>query len=105
MSFTTNLFILLLLSFGVTIYGQDKYAISGTVKDGKEQTLPGATVFLTGTKIITACNNSGEFSLSNISPGTYQLVAKMVGYEPEIIPITLKSNSLSFTVVLKPKTN
>jgi hypothetical protein len=60
MSFITNLLILLLLSFGVTVYGQDKYAISGRVKDDKWQILPGATVFLTGTEIITACNNSGE---------------------------------------------
>lgn len=105
MSFTKSLFILLLLCSAATVYGQDKYTISGTVRDNKGQTLPGATVFLTGTKIITACNTSGEFSLSNISSGTYQLVAKMVGYEPEIIPIALKSNSLSITVVLKSKTN
>lgn len=105
MSFTRNLFILLLLFFVVNIYGQDRYTISGVVKDNKGQTLPGATVFLTNTKIITACNASGEFSLNNVSPGTYQLVAKMMGFTPEIVPVTLKSNSLSFVIVLKPKAN
>jgi len=105
MSFTRSLFILLLLFSAITVNAQDRYAISGIVKDNKGQTLPGATVFLTGTKIITACNTSGEFSLNNISPGTYQLVAKMIGFTPEIIPVTLRSSSLSFTVVLKPKAN
>ena len=105
MSFIRNLFILLLPCFVAAVYGQDRYTISGTVKDDKGQTLPGTTVFLTGTKIITACNTSGEFTLTNISSGTYQLVAKMMGFVPGIVPVTLKNGSLSFTVVLKSKAN
>lgn len=105
MSFTRNLFILLLLCFAATVRAQDKYTISGTVKDDKGQTLPGATVFLTGTKIITACNASGEFNLSNISPGAYELVVKMLGFIPATVPVTLKNSALSLTFTLKPQIN
>ncbi|MBS1521855.1 MAG: carboxypeptidase-like regulatory domain-containing protein [Bacteroidetes bacterium] len=105
MSFARNLFILLLLCFAVNIYAQDRYTISGVVKDNNGQTLPGATVFLTNTKIITACNASGEFSLSNVSSGTYQLVAKMIGFAPEILPLTLNNSNLSFAIILKPRAN
>ncbi len=105
MSFARNLFMLLLLFLTANVYAQERYTIGGKVKDDKGQTLPGATVFLTGTKIITACNNSGEFVLSDVTPGTYQLVVKMVGFIPETVPVTLKSGNQSFTVVLKPKSN
>ena len=105
MSFTRDLFILLLLCCAVTVHGKDRYTISGIVKDEKGQALPGTTVFLTGTKIITACNTLGEFILTNISPGTYQLVVKMVGFTPETVPVTLKNSNLSFAIVLKPKAN
>ena len=105
MSFTRNLFIVLMLCFAANIYAQDRYTISGTVKDDKGQILPGATVFLTGTKIITACDASGEFNLLNVSPGSYELVVKMLGFMPETVPVTLKSSALSLSVALKPKTN
>lgn len=105
MSFTRNLFMLLLLFLTANVYAQERYTIGGTVKDENGQTLPGATVFLTGSKIITACNSSGEFTLASVIPGTYQLVVKMVGFMPETVPVTLKNGNQSFTVVLKPKSN
>lgn len=43
--------------------------------------------------------------MSNVSPGSYELVAKMVGYEPQTVSIILKNSPLAFNLVLKSKVN
>lgn len=77
-------------------------SISGTVTDEKKLTLPGATVFLTSTKSITACDNNGKFSLSGVAPGNYELVVKMMGFEPFIKPVKLGDKLLVINIQLKP---
>lgn len=99
-------FILFLLAgYIVPLRAQENYSINGTVKDEKGQTLPGATVFLTGTKTITICDGEGMFHLNNISPGSYVLVTKMIGFTAESVPVAVKAASVTVDVVLKPKIN
>lgn len=81
---------------------QKYLSVSGVVKDEKNIALPGATVFLTNTKSITACDNSGNFRLENIMPGNYDLVIKMIGYLPFIKPITLSTDIPGLNIRLNP---
>ncbi len=91
--------LLVFISFGVK--AQQTYSISGTVTDGKGITLPGATVFITNSKYIQATDNGGKFSFNNITPGTYEVVVKLLGFEPDIQSVTIREKSANLTARLK----
>jgi hypothetical protein len=55
--------------------------ISGTVRNNKGETIPNVTVFLSGTKAITAADNNGKFNLWNVASGSYTLTARSVGFQ------------------------
>lgn len=84
------------------VQAQQTFAITGSVKDEDHLALPGATVFLTGTRSITACDLQGVFHLDNLTPGTYELVVKMVGYYPFIKTVTLTNAPITLAIQLKP---
>lgn len=98
------LLIIIFLTSGGLAKAQETYTIKGTVRDDTGP-LPGATVFLTGTKAITACDNDGTFHLDHISPGQYVLIAKMIGFEPLSIPVVVKNHAVQLGLVLKTNTN
>ena len=55
--------------------------IAGTVMEkGKNQALIGANVSIVGTNIGTATDNQGKFLIGNVPPGTYQILARYIGY-------------------------
>ncbi len=85
-----------------TVHGQGILTVAGTIKDEKNIVLPGATVFLTGTKSITATDENGNFKLLGISPGNYDLVIKMIGYSPVIKTVTLSTDISGLNFSLKP---
>ncbi len=62
------------------LQAQVTYSIKGKVKSAKDGNLPGATVFLDGTEKRTYTADNGEFTLGQLSPGTYQLIVHFVGY-------------------------
>jgi hypothetical protein len=101
MKFKTGLLCCLVFSI-ITVNAQKELSISGTIRDDKHLVMPGVTVFLTGTKSITACDDNGSFHLDNIAPGTYQVVFKMVGFVPFIQQVTLSASSLKVNADLKP---
>ncbi len=56
--------------------------ISGVVLDSlSKSSLPFANVFINNTAYGTITDNSGKFRLSNLTPGTYELVISFVGYK------------------------
>lgn len=69
-------------------YAQDKFTISGTLKDQSNgETLLGATILLKGTSIGTTTNEYGFYSLT-APKGNYTLVISYLGYttiEKEIV--------------------
>ncbi len=72
-----------------------KGKIEGYVKDIKGLPLIGATVYLEGTTIGASANVDGYYAISDIEPGTYNLVATFIGYEPQTqfnIPIKSVGN-------------
>ncbi len=60
--------------------------IIGKITDAETgEPLPGANVMLENTTLGAATNSAGEFLILNISPGSYTLLVKMMGYVPQRI--------------------
>lgn len=88
-------------------------SIKGKVVDEKTgETLPGAVVMINGTTTGGNTDFDGNFSINNVSPGTYNLVCKLISYntknltdvivksgEPTIVTISLGSASTDLGVV------
>lgn len=82
---------------------QNTYTISGTVKDKKE-TLPGAAVYIGGYKISTVTNNDGKFAISNLAPGSYDVLVQMIGYLPFSKNVIISDKSVSIEALLQENT-
>ena len=77
--------------------------IAGVVKDGKTgEAIPGANIFLEGTKLGAASDMHGKFNIINIPPGVYNVKATMIGYQTGIISQVKvgkdKSTTLNFNL-------
>ncbi len=73
----------------LTIVASASFAQTGSIKGRileqlTKEPLPAAIVQIVGTQIGTSSNENGEFSISNIPVGTYQVRASLVGYEPHL---------------------
>jgi len=79
---------------------QQTFSINGRITDENGAPLPGVFVFLTNSKKTTATNADGIFSLSQVQPGNYELVAKMVGFDSYIKNIIVQKQSVNVFVKL-----
>jgi len=65
---------------------QDTGIVSGTIVDGSDQVLPGATVTLvneaTGDRRATVANGRGDFAFRGIQPGTFTVLVDLSGFRP-----------------------
>eukprot|EP00388_Colpodella_angusta_P016557 GDKJ01041000.1.p2 GENE.GDKJ01041000.1~~GDKJ01041000.1.p2 ORF type:complete len:411 (-),score=11.39 GDKJ01041000.1:1295-2527(-) len=91
-------FLLLLLS--LSSYAQNTFSISGVVRDQKE-TLPGASIYVSGYKIATLSDADGKFILPNLKPGNYDILVQMIGYLPFSKNIIIADQSVKVDFVLK----
>lgn len=99
-----SLFILLLiLSTGYDAFSQSSFSITGTVRDQKES-LPGAGVYLSGYKVSTVADSEGKFKISNLKPGSYDLLVQMVGYLPYSKSVIISDKSVQVELILKEST-
>jgi TonB-dependent SusC/RagA subfamily outer membrane receptor len=96
-----KLFYILFLFVGLGVKAQETYQITGTVHDEKGAVIPGATVFISNSKFITATNSEGKFSFSNMEPGTYDLTFKMLGFDADMQTITLRDRPANINIKLK----
>ncbi|MBD1393965.1 carboxypeptidase-like regulatory domain-containing protein [Mucilaginibacter glaciei] len=96
-----KLYMLLALLF-LTALAKGQYAVMGTVRDEKGEILPGATVFITGTKFITACDNNGNFSIGGLSAGSYAIAVKMMGFNPLATSVIISNKALNVVLRLTP---
>jgi len=92
-------FIVLLLLFHLPLLAQDNFSISGTVRDEKE-TIPGAAIYLSGTKISTITNNEGKFTISKLPVGSYDVLVQVVGYMPYSRSVVISNKSVQMDVLL-----
>jgi len=78
---TWSLRLLTLLLFPTLALAQNTGKLSGRVVDASTgEPLPGANVFLEGTTLGTSTDVNGEYTIFEIPPGTYTVVASFVGY-------------------------
>ncbi|MCY4077652.1 MAG: TonB-dependent receptor [Acidobacteria bacterium] len=66
--------------------GQDAGSISGTVTDATGLILPGVTVEVrdaAGVGQVTFTGGTGEFSISGLDPGTYEVTFTLAGFEAD----------------------
>jgi hypothetical protein len=97
-----KVFCLFLFLLPILAFGQNKFTISGYVKDSLSgETLIGASVGIKAkTKGITS-NQYGFYSLT-LDEGVYQFLCTYVGYVPKIIEVKLNSN-IEFNFDILPK--
>ncbi len=74
-----SFFLLILLSFSANIYAQQA-KISGIVRSESNVALAGASVVLENTASGVVTNQSGEYVITNVSPGKYTLQVSYTGY-------------------------
>lgn len=91
--------LILLFTFS-HVTAQNTFSISGIVRDKKDG-LPGASIYLSGYKIATVADNDGKFKLSNLKPGSYDLLVQIVGYLPYSKSVIIADQSVQVDLVLK----
>ena len=74
--------------------------ITGTVKDGKQQAIPGVSVKIKGTNIGTSTDINGNYRL-NLPKGTETLIFSSIGFETQEIAV---SGRTTLNVALKEGT-
>jgi hypothetical protein len=90
---TTKRFLLFFLFFlPALIHAQQKYTISGSVKDSANgESVIGATIYIPEAKAGASTNSYGFFSIT-LPEGKYTLVVNYTGRQPKIIPVDLHKN-------------
>ena len=99
---TAFLFVLFLCA-AQCLFAQITTTISGYVRDEAESPLPGATVYLQNTTLGTTTDIDGYYTITGVTPGTYNLVVSFVGFESQTkfnIQVKSVGNQLySFTLI------
>jgi hypothetical protein len=100
---------LLFLSFGVLTaskaLAQQLYSISGTVKDNKGETLPGANVLLSGYQKGAVTDNQGKYTIAQLKPGNYDILVQMIGFLPANANVIVNNKSVVVDISMKEQVN
>lgn len=88
-------FLLLIIFSTFSSFAQEKFTLSGTVKDAKNnETLIGVNIYIPALKIGTTTNEYGFYSLT-IPQGEHQIEINYVGYQTIQQTISLNQNTKS----------
>ena len=85
----------ILLVVFTTVKAQVTGNLSGSIKDEKKVPVFGATVFLEGSEKGTQTNEDGNYLITNIKPGSYNLIVSYIGYKTQTL----------YNVIVKSKGN
>lgn len=98
------LFIVSGLGLAIQATAQDRASINGYITDSRTgETLLSANIALIEINRGTSSNNSGYYSITNIPPGTYTLMATFIGYQRFEKEVTLEpGQNLRLNVELNP---
>lgn len=91
----------LFLSTITSVVGQSTVSISGTVTDTNNQPLPGVSVIIDGTQKGASTDFDGKYLISNVSTGTYTVIASYVGYKSISNQINVGASDVIQDFVLK----
>tara|TARA_Y100001968_G_scaffold327406_1_gene372395 strand:+ start:511 stop:3534 length:3024 start_codon:yes stop_codon:yes gene_type:complete len=82
-------FFIIIFLISNVVFSQSSILI-GTIKDSKnKKPLIGANVFLLETSLGASTNETGNYQISNVSPGEYILKTTYIGYESKEIKINI----------------
>jgi len=92
-----NLLLLLLLLCTASIYSQTAGSLVGTITDQEvfNEGIVFAEVQLKDTDFKAQTNFKGNFEIEDITPGSYTIEVRYLGYETLKIPIIIKENEVS----------
>src|SRR5512137_878591 len=77
----TRLTIILFIGLSLSALGQEKAKIAGKVTDAAtKEALPSVNVTIEGTTYGAASDVNGDYFIVNLAPGTYTVVASIIGY-------------------------
>lgn len=97
-------FFIKIIIFALTIqfFIKDTYAdapiaseygtIHGTIRDQDNKPLPGVTVMLKHKSIGAITNSKGEYTITRVPVGKFDIVSSMVGYHPIIKQVTVQDD-------------
>ncbi len=78
------------------MYAQSKGTITGKVIEATSGTpLIGANVILMNTSQGTSADMQGNYTISGVLPGNYQISASYLGYEEEVLEVTVQANQVT----------
>jgi len=94
----------LFFAAGLTFAQRQPFAsVSGRVlDDSTSAVLQNVNVFLAQTTLGCGTNENGQFEITKIPPGSYEIVASRVGYSVNSFRVTLVSGKREFEIRLKP---
>jgi hypothetical protein len=73
--------------------------IAGVIKDAQSgQALPGVNVTIVGTTMGATTDLNGRYFILNVPPGTYQLKASIISYEPVVVSDVVSRLDVTTTV-------
>jgi hypothetical protein len=91
----------LLCLFGSLAFAESsKGSLTGRVADKAEAVLQGAQVELLPHAGMATSNAQGEFSFTNLAPGTYTVLINYVGFEPFTQEVTVTAGKNTFLKAL-----
>ncbi len=97
-------FILLLVLSGIHGYAQSG-KISGKISDEKGKNIEAVTITIPGLNLSTFSDERGNYTLEEVSYGTWKILYKTMGYKPVEKTVTLNNDSLACDAVLKEDSN
>jgi hypothetical protein len=84
---------LLGLSFAEIGFGQTGGTIRGSViEEGTAGILPGANIVLEGTTLGAAADPDGNYTITNVPPGSYKIKGSFIGYKSQTKDVTVMAN-------------
>lgn len=94
----------MLVSLGT--WAQERYIYMGKIMDSKtKEAIPFAHIFFNNTSYGTQASESGEFSISKIYPGQYQVHVSSIGYENKIYSLKIEENHTNLQLFLNESSN
>ncbi len=100
----TKISFAIMLMFSASLFAQTK--VTGIIMDGEyNQPLPGASVFVKGTKIGSTTDFDGKFEFTTTEKSGILLIS-FLGFETKSVPFTATSKSVNLgNIVLNPDAN